>query len=478
MTTRTIIKPERAGGFNDYGPLAMAQRRVLADRIRRVYQRYGFEELETPIVEFADVLTGEQDPSTRLFQTFVRSPGDSVEDAAEELSGTRSMFMRFDHTVPLARYVAANMSELSFPWRRQVFGPVFRGESTGSGRYHQFYQFDADIVGVDSLTADAEIINMMVMAMSELTSYKYTVRWNSRKLLNALAEVVGVTGTVVNNQSGRSEPKANILFRVLDRLEKAGWSKVQELLSRPPDNKWDDSALALSPDQITIVEHFVNLTTELSAFEALDQLDGIIGSTKIGREGIADMRLVYKLLEAMGTPSDRHEIDFSVARGLGYYDGIVFETIIEDAKSFGSVYSGGRFDGLISRFTGEPLPSTGASIGFDRLYAVLESLDDLPVVRVSPIEVLIMDFGDPENRLAAVAVMGMLRAGGVACEIYLGENARKMKAVISSAVHRGIKKMVIIGSSERDSGSATVKNLVTRKQETVSVHEVLSVLDL
>ena len=468
-----IIKPERAGGFNDYGPEAMACRAVLAQRIREIYKLYGFEELETPIVEFADVLTGEEDPSTRLFQALIRTPSDTLETA----QAGRPMYMRFDHTVPLARYVAANMGQLSFPWRRQVFGPVFRGETTGAGRYHQFYQFDADIVGVESLSADAEIINMMVVAMAKLTSHKYIVKWNSRKLLNALAEVVGVEGVVVDGFD-RSEPKANVLFRVLDRLEKVGWSKVSELLQRIPENEWDTSALALTEDQVSVVERFVRLTTDLEPMEALDRLDGIIGKTEIGREGITDIRRVYKLLDAMGTPADRHEIDFSIARGLGYYDGIVFETTIPDAKSFGSVYSGGRFDGLISRFTGEPLPSTGASIGFDRLYAVLEFLDDLPQTRVSPIEVLIMDFGDLENRLEAAKVLGILRRAQISSEIYMGENARKMGSVIGSAIRRGIQRLVIIGERERLSGMVGVKNLQTRQQEVVALDQVLEALDL
>ncbi len=502
MTTR-LIEPARVGGTNDYSPAQMAARRALLAAIMDVYARFGFEELETPAMEFSEVLLGEEGDN-RIWRTQPFSVQRAWEElgtkmdagpaaAPEALAGFRKTIisdqevaLRFDHTVPLARYVAGNLGQLKLPWRRWCFGPVWRGDATGAGRYSQFYQLDADIVGDGTLVADAEIIWMMTEVLAAVTSRPTKVRWNSRKLLNALAQSLGITGMVLNPETDKQEPRANALFRALDKLEKAGWDGdggVRSILERKPDNEHDTLALALRPDQIAVVERFLDATTQSTGpVDAFTRLEAVIGSVPVGAEGLSDMRTVAQMLAGLGVSNA--EVDFSVARGLDYYTGIVFESAIE-GSSAGSPYSGGRFDELVARFTGKSLPSTGASVGFDRLFYVLETLGDLPEGRTSPVDIVIMDFGvtrdpdgDPAVRAKVLQTLAVLRRAGYSARIYDGVSARKMKAVISDATHRGIDFMVVAGERELADGNVNVKNLNTRVQTTVPIADLGSAVCL
>ena len=485
-----LISPERVGGTNDYTPAQMAARRALLAKIMRVYQRYGFEELETPAMEFSNVLLGEHGDN-RIWRTqpwsisdIMRKLGDGKmtdEDAIRHLhslTGADEIALRFDHTVPLARFVAANTGMLQPPWRRWCFGPVWRGDTTGAGRFSQFYQLDADIVGDSSLVADAEIIAMMTEVLAAVTTRPTTVRWNSRKLINALALELGITGTVVNAETLQEEPRANALFRALDKLDKIGWDGVREILERTPANEHDTLVLALDTRQIGVVEQFLDATIQTdSADAAFTRLESVIGSVPVGAEGLADMRHVAGMLASMGV--SRACVDFSVARGLGYYTGIVFESGIKGAERFGSPYSGGRYDNLVARFTGDPLPCTGASVGFDRLFAILEELGELPQLSASPVDVVIADFGasrdskgDPTVRAMALDVLTRVRRLGVSACIYDGMNPSKMKAVFSYADRIGAKRVIIIGEREAAARSVNVKHLASRVENTVGLEEL------
>lgn len=452
-----IVKPERPGGFNDYSPEEMQQRAVLFERVRTVYERFGFMPLETPMLEFIDVLAGEEGSDMRIWQA--RVPGERER---------RGLAMRFDHTVPLARYVAANITDILLPWRRYCFGPVFRGETTGAGRYHQFYQFDADIVGVGDLTADAEIIWMMTAAMGQITRRPFKVKWNSRKIINGLAEVVGVSGEVIDGETQKPVPRTTLFFRVLDKLDKIGWDGVREELMRPPSNSFDTTALELREEHVGIIHRYLSVTS--SGTTNLDELETIIGDSPIGLEGVQDLRRVAEMLDSMGVPQERHAIDLSIARGLGYYTGIVFETIIEGAESFGSVYSGGRYDNLVTRFTGSSQPATGASIGFDRLFAVLKHLDELPAVSPSPVKVLVMNFGEPEYESQVLGILASLRSAGIPSELGSSTN---IKGQLPRALKLEIPLIVLPGSRELSEGNVAVKNLGTRKQITMPVDEMI-----
>ena len=450
------VKPERAGGFNDYGPRAMSARHILERRIREVYETFGFVPLETPMIEFMDVLAGEEGSDMRIFEANSGASGER-----------RDLGMRFDHTVPLARYVSAQLKDLELPWRRYTFGPVFRGETTGAGRYHQFYQFDADIVGVKSLMADAEVIWLMVEAMQRLTTHAFKVRWSSRKIINGLAETLGLT----------EDHRRLGLFRSIDKLDKIGWKGVRAELVRPPRNEFDEDSVSLSDEQANIVERFLQLTNQgTDSMAALVSLEELIGQSQEGQSGIADLREINRLLNTFGVDTRYHQIDLSIARGLGYYDGAVFETVIEGAESFGSVYSGGRYNGLVSRFTGMPLPAIGASIGFDRLYAVLEHLQDLPKARPTPLKALIMDFGDEGSETQLLQIVSMLRKAGISSELYCGSE-RSFKAQMNRALKMEIPILVIPGERELQAGKVAVKDLNARTQIEVALEDLVEHLN-
>lgn len=486
-----LIDPVRVSGTNDYGPIQMRQRHTLLEKIMAVYQRYGFEELETPAMESSRTLLGDQGDeliwrtqpwSVARELAKINRVATSLQDwqnRVKKLADAAEIALRFDHTVPLARYVAANSGQLRLPWRRWCFGPVWRGGATGAGRFSQFYQLDADIVGDASLVADAEIIAMMTQVLAAVTSHPTTVRWNNRKLLNALATCLGIEGVVLNPQTMQTEPRANELFRVLDKLDKAGWDGVRTILERAPDNEDDTLALALTPDQVALVERFLDATTQGDSPDAMfSRLEALIGSVPIGAEGLAEMRTMSGMLASMGVSTA--VVDTSIARGLGYYTGPVFESSIEGAERFGSPYSGGRFDDLVARFTGNSLPSTGASVGFDRLFAILEELGDLPQVRASPVNIVIMDFGvtrdpdgDPCLRAKVLQTLAALRRGGYNARIYDGENSGMMKTVIGNALEAGIGFMVIAGARELADDRVNVKNLLTRSQRTVRINELV-----
>ncbi|MDP2631757.1 MAG: histidine--tRNA ligase [Candidatus Uhrbacteria bacterium] len=461
----SIIKPERPGGFNDYSPSEMFARRILAERIRKVYETFGFSPLETPIIEFEMALAGEEGSDMNLW----RASTGSVRDLSP-------LALRFDHTVPLARYVAANLGQIKLPWRRWCLGPVFRGESTGAGRYHQFYQYDADIVGVSDLLADAEIIWMMVSAMSELTRRDFKVRWNSRKIINGLAEVLGITGSVIDNEGGGEVKRSMMLFRAIDKLEKIGWEGVKLLLERAPDNMLDTTALKLNSDQVGLVEKFLAITTQTDdSMRALDQLEAVLKVSAIGLEGIADCREVANILSTLGVSDTRQGLDFSVARGFGYYTGIVFETLIAGAEKVGSVYSGGRFDDLVARFTGQSMPSTGASIGFDRLFAVIKQLGELPKVPSTPIVALVMDFGNPKDLPVLLQILSELRSAQVPSEIYRGTDTN-FKGQMRYAIQQGMRFLVIPGEKELAEGCVAVKFLQNRTQRVIPINILGSAL--
>ena len=457
----TLIKPDQPAGFRDYSPKQMITRRQMIQKIESVYLRFGFLPLQTSTGHKRHVLTGGKNISNRLWNMHVDTSSQMTED-------DQHVSARFDLTVPLARFVASHIGEISWPFRRFEVGNVFRGESPQAGRYCEFMQFDADIVGAHAGPADAEIIACMATVMRELGIERFIIKINNRKILNGFAAQFGFAPN-----SGSTAA----LLRTMDKLDKIGLKGVlSELKSKTPPPGEED-IFAFDDQQSERVVEFLQLTDQCTTnAERLSVLERYFEDGP-GREGVEELKLIAQLLEASGVGADQWMIDPAVARGLGYYTGPVFETILLDKPEFGSVYSGGRFDDLVARFTGESLPSVGASIGVDRLFAALESLGAIDQEQ-SEVDVFIVTM-EPKLLGDYFTMASELREAGVRVEINMNYQDTSNRAQMSIALKRNAPVVLFYGGREAASGTVAVKDTRSRKQEIVKREELVEkILDL
>ena len=440
------VKPELLGGFRDFLPQEMAARRWMLDTIQQVYERFGYVPLATPALERSSVLgTDDPDFDMQIYRFKAR--------------GEQDVSLRFDLTVPLARVVAA-YPDLPKPFKRYQVGPVWRAEKPQAGRYCEFYQFDADVVGTASMLADAEIIILIWSVMKALGVEDILIHINNRKVLNALPELAGFPSE-----------KINLVLRALDSLDKTGEKAVRERLARQPDNQYDESAPALDQNAIDWVMNFINLR-ETDKDKLLQILSERMASSAIGMEGVKELFEIKQYVDAYGVPTDRWTIDLSVARGLAYYTGPVFETVFLSKPEFGSIMSGGRFDDMVMRFTGQKVPAVGASVGVDRLFTALQELGRLPTIATST-KVLIANFNDTlaGKRLELAA---FLRSNSINTELYF--NTSKLQEQIAYALKRGIPYLVILGEREAAANVVAVKDLAKRTQTTAAPDQLLQLI--
>jgi len=360
--------------------------------------------------------------------------------------------LRFDLTVPLARVVASDQT-LPKPFKRYQIGYVFRGERPQKGRYRGFLQFDADIVGSSSTLADTEIIQLMYKTMLSLGVENFIIRINNRKVLDGLAEL--------SNFSTPQERKKEV-FRILDKLEKIGWEKVAEELKREPDNEYDISAPNLKEKDIEVIKDFIE--TQGKNEEVLKKLKKLFKDIPSGLEGTKELEEISFNLKSLDIPEKYWKIDLSIARGLDYYTGPVFETILPEIPSIGSVFSGGRYDGLVSNFSDMKIPATGASVGVDRLFAALESLGKISKQKTKT-KVLITFF-DKELQSDYLKLSKTLRGTGISTEIYIGDE-KAFKAQLAYALKKEIPIVLILGKDEKKKGVISVKNLREKTQQEV-----------
>lgn len=445
-TAKGRVKPELLGGFRDFLPQEMAARQWMLTTIQQVYESFGFVPLATPALERSSVL-GTNDPDFDMQTYRFKARGQDVS-------------MRFDLTVPLARVVAAN-PDLPKPFKRYQVGPVWRGEKPQAGRYCEFFQFDADTVGTASMLADAEIVILIWSVMKALGVEDILIRVNNRKVLNALPELAGFP-----------PEKIKLVLRALDSLDKVGEQTVRERLAKQPDNQYDESAPALDQTAIDWMLDFVNLR-ETDTEMLLKILSERMATSAVGMEGVRELTEIKQYVDAYGVPKDRWTIDLSVARGLDYYTGPVFETVFLSKPEFGSVMSGGRFDDLVMRFTGQKVPAVGASVGVDRLFTALQELGRLPTIATST-KALIASFNDAltGKRLELAA---FLRNNSINTELYF--NADKLQEQITYALRRGIQYLIILGEREASTNMVAVKNLAERTQVSVRPDQlVLTIL--
>ena len=446
-------KAETPKGFRDYFGQDVTERRDMLDRIAQVYHRHGFDPLETSAVETVEALG--------KFLPDVDRPNAGVFAWQEEAvpgGGTAGdwLALRYDLTAPLARVAAQYRNDLPSPYRRFAMGPVWRNEKPGPGRFRQFYQCDADTVGSASVAADAEICGMLADALEAVGIDRgdYLVRINNRKVLNGVLEAAQVR-----------EDQAEDVLRQIDKFDKVGREGVLALLTT---GRLDDSGaridgVGLSEAQAGPVLAFLEAKGADNA-ATLDNLSAAVGGSAIGAEGVDELRQIAAMLAAMGVAEDRAVIDPAVVRGLGYYTGPVFEAeltfeILDEKgrkRQFGSVAGGGRYDGLVERFTGQKVPATGISIGVDRLLAALRAKGLAGAEVAGPVVVTVMD----RDRMSDYQSMAAdLRAAGIRAEVYLG-NPKNFGNQLKYADKRGAPVAIIQGGDEAERGVVQVKDLI------------------
>ena len=436
-----IITPRTLSGFRDYLPDLMLAREKVLDATRRVYRSYGFTPIDTPACEALDILLGKGgDESDKLVYRVQSAKSDKAE-----------MGLRFDLTVPFARFAAQHINQLGTPFKRYAMGPVWRGERPGHGRYREFWQCDFDTIGTTSNAADIETV-MVINDLFEAIGFdKFEIRVNNRMVLNGLLELYGLADRAV------------ALLRSLDKLPKIGPEKVVEEMIKEA---------GVTSEQANRVLTLAGITGNND--EVLSQTESLFGSTpnEKATEGIRRLRELLAVAKTAGIPEGRIKIDLSIARGLDYYTGTIYETFLTDLPGIGSVCSGGRYDNLASKYTKQVLPGVGASLGLDRLIAAMEELKHpLLTGQSTPADVLIVQF-DAAQLGQYQAMARSLRKAGVAVEVY--PDAKKVGVQLAYAEKRGFKLALIAGATEFDQGVWKVKDLTKREETTLPASEVVA----
>jgi histidyl-tRNA synthetase len=443
-------RAETPKGFRDYFGAEVTERKAMLDRIAGVYHRYGFDPLETSAVETVEALG--------KFLPDVDRPNEGVFAWQDEDADW--LALRYDLTAPLARVAAQYRNDLPSPYRRYAMGPVWRNEKPGPGRFRQFYQCDADTVGSASVAADAEICAMLADALEEVGIPRgdYVVKVNNRKVLNGVMEVAGLAGEDKHDERG-------IVLRAIDKIDRLGPEGVRALLGEGRKDESGDftKGAGLSAEQAEVVMGFTSAKRDTGA-ATVARLRELVGASAIGAEGASELEAIAALLDAQGYGPDRIVLDPGVVRGLGYYTGPVYEAeltfeILDEKgrkRQFGSVAGGGRYDGLVKRFTGQDVPATGVSIGVDRLLAALRAKGRVSGDLAGPVVVTVMD----RDRMADyMAMVGELRQAGIRAEVYLG-NPKNFGNQLKYADKRASPVAVIQGGNEAAAGSVILKDLI------------------
>ena len=442
-----LIQPRTAAGTLELLPREQMIFQHMLDTIRRGYERFGFVQIETPVFELKDVLLTKSGGETEKQVYFVQSTG------AAQQGHEIDMALRFDLTVPLARYVAEHERDLAFPFRRYQMQRVYRGERAQRGRFREFYQCDIDIIGKDKLDPafDAEIPAIIVQIFEEMKIGNFTIHFSNRKVLLGLLASFGVENAETQK----------LILREIDKLDKIGEGKVRESIT----------ALGLSATQADNV-------LKLTAFKGSnDEALRLLGEQKAEHptfvQGLQELTQVVASLRALGVPERRVRLNLAIARGLDYYTGTVYETLIDDHPEFGSVCSGGRYDDLASFYSKSKLPGVGISIGLTRLFDQLNAHKLLPPAS-NTVQVLITQL-DPQLSAAYLGLSTTLRKAGYNVENYL--EPAKLEKQLKYADKAGIPIAIVMGSNEHANGKVQVKELATKTQTEVAIGELASKLD-
>ena len=402
---------------------------ILFDQIKQTiedsYKTFGFLPIDTPIIELSEVL-------------LAKAGGETEKQIYRFERGDTDLSLRFDLTVPLAKYVAKNYGNLSFPFRRYQIGKVYRGEKAQKGRYREFYQCDIDIIGDETLDIinDAELPSIIYFTFKKLGFDDFTIKINNRKILNGLYESIGQKDNSVE------------IMRIIDKIDKIGVQAVEEELEK----------LGISEDVIDKIISFIKI--DGSSDEKIDKLEALKIENEVYRQGVRELKDVVKYVRMFGIPENNFTVDLTIARGLDYYTGTVYETFLNDYRELGSVCSGGRYENLAENYTDKKLPGVGVSIGLTRLFYKLNELNIIKADKKSISDILIIPM--TENLQVPIKLATELRKLKVNTEIYL--NNKKIKAKMKYANKLEIPYVIVIGDDEISSGKIKVKNMETGEE--------------
>ena len=425
------IKPRTLSGFMELQPDKQVQMDKMRAVLAETYARYGFTPLDTPAIEAAEVL-------------LAKGGGETEKQIYRFTKGESDLALRFDLTVPLAKYVAANYGQLTFPFRRYQIGKVWRGERVQRGRFREFYQADIDIIGDGALDIlnEAEIPAIIYDTFTRLGLHRFRIRVNNRKVLNGFFAILGL-----------SEQAGDVL-RTIDKLDKIGADKVRALLT---------DTCGVTAEQADEILRFIACPG--TSADKLAFLEQYRGRNETFDTGLDELRTVVGYLPAFGVPEENFELDLTIARGLDYYTGTVYETVLLDHPEVGSICSGGRYDDLAGYYTNKSLPGVGISIGLTRLFYILQEQNMISdAVLTAPADVLILPMTDDLS--AAVSLASMLRAGGLRVQLY--SEKKKFKAKIGYADKLGIPFVIFLGEDEIAQNVCALKNMDTGEQEAVT----------
>ena len=424
------IKPRTLSGFMELLPAPQVQMERIMEILRKTYSLYGFTPLDTPAIEAAEVL-------------LAKGGGETEKQIYRFQKGDSDLALRFDLTVPLAKYVAMNYGQLTFPFRRFQIGKVYRGERAQRGRFREFYQADIDVIGDGALDIinEAEIPAIIYKTFTALGLSRFKIRVNNRKVLNGLFAILGL------------EEQAGDVMRTIDKLEKIGPEKVKAILV-------DDFSVSAQAAN--------SLLTLLAADDPMAALEPFKGKNERFDQGVSELSTVVGYLSAFGVPEDHFMVDLTIARGLDYYTGTVYETVMLDHPEVGSICSGGRYDNLAEYYTDKQLPGVGISIGLTRLFYVLSEQGLLnPALPTAPADVLILPM--TEDLAPAVALATRLRGAGIRTQLYTEQ--KKFKQKMSYADKLGVPFVLFLGDDELAQGKVSLKDMATGEQALLSPDE-------
>jgi histidyl-tRNA synthetase len=431
--SKSIIKPQTLKGFRDYLPGPMIAREHLIDTARRVYRSFGFSPIDTPALEYTEILLGKggEETDKQLFRFTDQ--------------GERDVAMRFDLTVPLARFAAQHLQDIGTPFKRYHIATVWRAEKPQKGRFREFIQCDFDTIGTDSNVADAETLLVIHDLMDRLGFSRFTIRVNNRLVLNGLLEHLGLTGQTVG------------VLRALDKLPKIGREAVIAEMTEK---------VSTTAAQADSVLKMTELTGNPSSI--LNQVETMLAGNEQGLTGVKKLREMFSWAETAGIPTERVALDLSIARGLDYYTGTIYETFLSDLPGIGSVCSGGRYDNLAGLFTNQKLPGVGASLGLDRLLAAMEELGAITTASTpAPVLVLLFDVAHTGDYMR---IARKLRAAGIETEVSC--DPRAIGKQLAYANRKGFRIALIAGENEFAQGTWQVKDLKAGQQTTVPEAEL------